>query len=39
VLGLKPAPEFEAWLEGEQFRQLRIEADDPKRLPERLLSA
>jgi ethanolamine ammonia-lyase large subunit len=39
VLGLRPAPEFEAWLEGERFQQLRLEADDPKRLPERLLSA
>jgi ethanolamine ammonia-lyase large subunit len=39
VLGLKAAPEFEAWLEGERFQQLRIEANNPERLPERLLSA
>jgi ethanolamine ammonia-lyase large subunit len=39
VLGLRPAPEFEAWLAGERFQQLMLEADDPERLPERLLSA
>jgi ethanolamine ammonia-lyase large subunit len=39
VLGLKPAPEFEAWLAGEKFQQLRLEAGDPEGLPERLLSA
>ena len=32
VLGLKPAPEFEAWLEGEKFQRLRIEAEHPERL-------
>jgi len=32
VLGLKPAPEFEAWLEGERFQQLRLEAEHPERL-------
>ena len=35
VLGLKPAPEFEAWLGGEQFERLTAEA----RHPERLLTA
>ncbi len=38
VLGLRPAPEFEAWLVGESFRQLRLDAEHPERLPERLLS-
>jgi len=33
VLGLRPAPEFEAWLGGEEFARLRSEA------PERLLPA
>jgi ethanolamine ammonia-lyase large subunit len=32
VLGLKPAPEFEAWLAGEKFQQLSREADHPERL-------
>jgi ethanolamine ammonia-lyase large subunit len=32
VLGLKPAPEFEAWLAGQRFQQLRIEAEHPERL-------
>ena len=32
VLGLRPAPEFEAWLEGEGFRRLAIEAHHPERL-------
>jgi ethanolamine ammonia-lyase large subunit len=32
VLGLKAAPEFEAWLAGENFRQLSAEADHPERL-------
>jgi len=32
VLGLRPAPEFEAWLAGEQFEKLRIEASHPERL-------
>jgi len=35
VLGLKPAPEFEAWLGGEGFARLALEA----RHPERLLTA
>jgi ethanolamine ammonia-lyase large subunit len=26
ILGLRPAPEFEAWLSGESFRQLALEA-------------
>jgi ethanolamine ammonia-lyase large subunit len=32
VLGLRPAPEFEAWLNGEGFEQLSIEAKSPERL-------
>jgi len=32
VLGLRPAPEFEAWLEGESFRRLAIEVHNPERL-------
>jgi ethanolamine ammonia-lyase large subunit len=32
VLGLRPAPEFEAWLEGDGFRQLRLEVHHPERL-------
>jgi len=32
VLGLRPAPEFEAWLEGERFQQLSREANHPERL-------
>jgi ethanolamine ammonia-lyase large subunit len=32
VLGLKPAPEFEAWLAGEGFAQLAFEAQHPERL-------
>jgi ethanolamine ammonia-lyase large subunit len=32
VLGLKPAPEFEAWLKGEEFERLTIEAGYPERL-------
>jgi ethanolamine ammonia-lyase large subunit len=32
VLGLRPAPEFEAWLQGEQFRRLALEANQPERL-------
>jgi ethanolamine ammonia-lyase large subunit len=32
VLGLKPAPEFEAWLQGESFQRLAIEANHPERL-------
>ena len=35
VLGLRPAPEFEAWLAGEEFGRLALEA----RYPERLLQA
>ena len=32
VLGLKAAPEFEAWLEGDGFRRLELDADHPERL-------
>jgi ethanolamine ammonia-lyase large subunit len=32
VLGLRPAPEFEAWLAGEAFDRLRLEANHPERL-------
>ncbi len=32
VLGLRPAPEFEAWLAGEEFRLLTAEAGQPERL-------
>ena len=32
VMGLKAAPEFEAWLAGEGFARLRIEAHYPERL-------
>jgi ethanolamine ammonia-lyase large subunit len=32
VLGLRPSPEFEAWLEGESFVRLAIEAHHPERL-------
>jgi ethanolamine ammonia-lyase large subunit len=32
VLGLRPAPEFEAWLEGESFHRLTHEAHQPERL-------
>jgi ethanolamine ammonia-lyase large subunit len=32
LLGLRPAPEFEAWLEGEEFRRLALEANHPERL-------
>jgi ethanolamine ammonia-lyase large subunit len=32
VLGLKPAPEFEAWLRGEDFARLAGEAQHPERL-------
>ena len=32
VLGLRPAPEFEAWLEGESFRRLAIDVHNPERL-------
>jgi ethanolamine ammonia-lyase large subunit len=40
VLGLRPAPEFEAWLAGEGFARLRLEASTPDRLVgERLLKA
>jgi len=35
LLGLRPAPEFEAWLESEGFSRLQLEA----RQPERLLTA
>jgi ethanolamine ammonia-lyase large subunit len=32
VLGLKPAPEFEAWLCGENYQRLALEAHHPERL-------
>jgi ethanolamine ammonia-lyase large subunit len=32
VLGLRPAPEFEAWLAGEDFSRLQIDACHPERL-------
>jgi ethanolamine ammonia-lyase large subunit len=32
VLGLRPAPEFEAWLAGEGFKRLMLEANHPERL-------
>ena len=32
VLGLKPAPEFDAWLRGEDFARLTGEAQHPERL-------
>ncbi|MGA2049428.1 MAG: ethanolamine ammonia-lyase subunit EutB [Terracidiphilus sp.] len=32
VLGLKPAPEFEAWLQGDGFARLALEANHPERL-------
>ncbi|MGA3046229.1 MAG: ethanolamine ammonia-lyase subunit EutB [Terracidiphilus sp.] len=32
VLGLRPAPEFEAWLAGDGFHRLSLEADRPERL-------
>jgi ethanolamine ammonia-lyase large subunit len=41
VLALRPAPEFEAWLEGESFNHLALEAGNIEKLlgPERLLRA
>jgi ethanolamine ammonia-lyase large subunit len=32
VLGLRPAPEFEAWLAGEEFSRLRLEANHLEKL-------
>jgi ethanolamine ammonia-lyase large subunit len=32
ALGLKPAPEFEAWLQGEHFQRLALDAHHPERL-------
>ena len=32
VLGLRPAPEFEAWLQGDGFSRLALEAHQPERL-------
>jgi ethanolamine ammonia-lyase large subunit len=32
ILGLRPAPEFEAWLAGDGFKQLAFEAHHPERL-------
>jgi ethanolamine ammonia-lyase large subunit len=39
VLGLRPAPEFEAWLAGDGYNRLAIEAGNVDKLPERLLRA
>jgi ethanolamine ammonia-lyase large subunit len=41
VLGLRPAPEFEAWLAGDGFGRLALEAGNIEKLlgPERLLPA
>ena len=41
ILGLRPAPEFEAWLEGESFHRLTLDAGNIEKLlgPERLLTA
>jgi ethanolamine ammonia-lyase large subunit len=39
ILRLKPAPEFEAWMQGEGFQRLALEAGNPEGLPERLLTA
>ncbi|HUB50878.1 MAG TPA: ethanolamine ammonia-lyase subunit EutB [Terracidiphilus sp.] len=32
ILDLKPAPEFEAWLNGDEFGRLALEAHNPERL-------
>lgn len=32
VLGLRPAPEFEAWLAGDEFGRLALETNHPERL-------
>jgi ethanolamine ammonia-lyase large subunit len=32
VLGFRPAPEFEAWLTGENFQRLALDAAHPERL-------
>ncbi|MFZ0747127.1 MAG: ethanolamine ammonia-lyase subunit EutB [Terracidiphilus sp.] len=32
VLALRPAPEFEAWLAGDEFNRLALEANHPERL-------
>jgi len=32
ALGLRPAPEFEAWLAGDNFQRLALEANQPERL-------
>jgi ethanolamine ammonia-lyase large subunit len=37
ILGLRPAPEFDAWLNGEGFRQLSLEASAPAPNLDRLL--
>ena len=39
VLDLRPAPEFEAWMQGDGFARLALEARNPEGLPERLLTA
>jgi len=37
ALGLRPAPEFEAWLNGDRFRQLCLEASAPLSVVDNLL--
>jgi len=32
LMGLRPAPEFEAWLAGEEFKRLEFEAAQPEKL-------
>jgi len=32
VLGLRPAPEFERWLAGDNFHRLALETSHPERL-------
>ena len=32
TLNLRPAPEFEAWLSGDSFHRLALEANNPERL-------
>jgi len=39
VLNLRPAPEFEAWLSGDNFARLSLEAHQEANHPERLLTA
>jgi len=39
ILGLRPAPEFEAWLAGDSFRRLSLDTTRPQALLGRLLIA